>query len=289
MNKSIMDGDMDSSLLKVFVAVEEEGSFSGAGKSLNYVQSNITARIKQLEESIGKPLFYRKPRGVALTTAGEVLLPYAKDIVKRMEDAEMAMKNLGDVAGRIRIGSIESNAAVRLTPMLVELHKKYPKVDFQLFTGTTQQVIEELLDYKLDIAFVSGVPSHHDIEVLKEIPEEMVLVEPSEGEAPDVVITFKRGCTYKSYLDDIMLSRGVDDYRVMEFGSLDTILGCVAAGMGRTLLPLKVVEQVADMESVRVVHLPSEQADIPTCLICRKDARPAFEIDMFEIKEKTLT
>jgi DNA-binding transcriptional LysR family regulator len=254
-----MDSDMDSSLLKVFVAVEAEGSFSGAAKRLHYVQSNITARIKQLEDSIGRPLFHRKPRGVALTVAGEVLLPHAKEIVKRMEDVELAMKNLGDVAGRIRIGSIESNAAVRLTPLLVDLHQKYPKVDFQLYTGTTQQVLEELLDYQLDIAFVSGVLSHPDIEVLKVIPEKMVLVEPADGIVPDVVITFKRGCTYKAFLDDIMLERGVAEYRVMEFGSLDTILGCVAAGMGRTLLPMKVVEQVADMSAVRVVNLTKEQ------------------------------
>jgi DNA-binding transcriptional LysR family regulator len=282
-----MDSDMDSSLLKVFVAVEAEGSFSGAAKRLHYVQSNITARIKQLEDSIGRPLFHRKPRGVALTVAGEVLLPHAKEIVKRMEDVELAMKNLGDVAGRIRIGSIESNAAVRLTPLLVDLHQKYPKVDFQLYTGTTQQVLEELLDYQLDIAFVSGVPSHPDIEVLKVIPEKMVLVEPADGIVPDVVITFKRGCTYKAFLDDIMLERGVAEYRVMEFGSLDTILGCVAAGMGRTLLPMKVVEQVADMSAVRVVNLTKEQENIPTCLICRKDARPAFEINMFDMAEET--
>jgi DNA-binding transcriptional LysR family regulator len=282
-----MDSDMDSSLLKVFVAVEAEGSFSGAAKRLHYVQSNITARIKQLEDSIGRPLFHRKPRGVALTVAGEVLLPHAKEIVKRMEDVELAMKNLGDVAGRIRIGSIESNAAVRLTPLLVDLHQKYPKVDFQLYTGTTQQVLEELLDYQLDIAFVSGVLSHPDIEVLKVIPEKMVLVEPADGIVPDVVITFKRGCTYKAFLDDIMLERGVAEYRVMEFGSLDTILGCVAAGMGRTLLPMKVVEQVADMSAVRVVNLTKEQENIPTCLICRKDARPAFEINMFAMAEET--
>jgi len=276
---------MDSSLLKVFVAVEEEGSFSGAAKRLNYVQSNITARIKQLEDSIGRQLFHRKPRGVALTIAGEALLPLAKDIVKRIEDAELAMKNLSEVAGRIRLGSTESNAAVRLTPLLVELHNKYPKVDFQLFTGTSEQVIEMLLDYKLDVAFVSGVPDHAELTVLKMFPEEMVLVEPIDDNVPDVVITFKKGCTYKSILDEVMTYLGIDDYRIMEFGSLDTILGCVAAGMGRTMLPLTVAEQVGGRMALRIVSLPEKYRNIPTCLVCRKDSKPAFRLDMFDIKE----
>jgi len=273
---------MDSALLKIFVTVADAGSLSGAAKVLSCVQSNVTARLKQLEEYLGHQLFYRKPRGVALTEAGEILLIHARDIVEKINHAELVMKNLGETAGRLRIGSIESNAAVRLTPLLIELHRRYPKVDFQLFTGTTQMVIEQLLDYKLDIAFVSGVPKHPDLKILKEFEEKMALVEPKNGHAPDVVITFKKGCTYKSVLDELMADMGVYDYRVMEFGSLDTILGCVAAGMGRTLLPVAVINQVADLNSVKMVRLPAEKENVPTCLICRRDALPAFKLDMFD-------
>ena len=275
---------MDSALLKVFVTVADEGSLSGAAKVLNCVQSNVTARLKQLEDYLGHRLFYRKPRGVILTEAGEVLLGHARDIVERISKTELVMRNLGETAGRLRIGSTESNAAVRLTPLLIDLHKKYPKVDFQLFTGTTQLIIEQLIGYKLDIAFVSGVPKHPDLKVLKAFEEKMALVEPKAGEVPDVVITFKKGCTYKAVLDELIRERGIYDYRVMEFGSLDTILGCVAAGMGRTLLPLSVINQSADKNWVNIVSLPPDKADIPTCLICRRDAMPSIKLDMFEIE-----
>ena len=275
---------MDSALLKVFVTVADEGSLSGAAKILNCVQSNVTARLKQLEDYLGHRLFYRKPRGVILTEAGEVLLGHARDIVERIGKTELVMRNLGETAGRLRIGSTESNAAVRLTPLLIDLHKKYPKVDFQLFTGTTQLIIEQLIGYKLDIAFVSGVPNHPDLKVLKAFEEKMALVEPKAGAVPDVVITFKKGCTYKAVLDELMRERGIYDYRVMEFGSLDTILGCVAAGMGRTLLPLSVINQSADKNWVNIVSLPPDKADIPTCLICRRDAMPSIKLDMFELE-----
>lgn len=282
---SIRRSDMDSSLLKVFLTVAEEGTVSGAAKTLNCVQSNVTARLKQLEESAGRRLFYRRPRGVTLTDAGEVLLPHAREIVKKIEDAEMVMKNLGEEAGRLRIGSTESNAAVRLTPLLVKLHSAYPKIEFQLFTGTTDWVTEQLLNYKLDIAFVSGRPKNPELAVLREIEEQMVLVEPADGVVPDVVINFKRGCTYKEHLEKIMGEMGISGYRTMEFGSLDTILGCVSAGMGRTLLPLAVVEKLGEMSTLKVIKPAGDAGNIPTCMVCRKDAMPAIDIDIFDFAQ----
>ncbi|ADD67914.1 transcriptional regulator, LysR family [Denitrovibrio acetiphilus DSM 12809] len=272
---------MDSSLLRVFLAVAQEGSFSGAAKKLNYVQSNVTARIKQLEEAAGHQLFYRKPRGVVLTPAGGTLIANAKEIVRRLDDAAMMMRNFGEKTGSLRIGSTESNAALRLTPALVQLHKKYPRIELQLMTGTTKAVIEELLNYNIDIAFVSGIPENSDLEVLEVYDEEMVMVEPAEGDIPDVIITFKKGCTYKEALENLMPELGYSSFRVMEFGSLETIIGCVSAGMGRTLLPLKVVESIADLKRLSLISLPDGCKKIPTCMVCRKDARPVIDLRGF--------
>lgn len=275
---------MDSALLKVFVAVADAGTLSGAAKSLHCVQSNVTARLKQLEESVGRGLFHRRPRGVVLTDAGEILLTHAREIVRRLEQAEIVMKNFGEEAGRLRIGSTESNAAMRLTPLLIRLHSRYPKVEFQLFTGTTQLVTEQLLEYRLDIAFVSGVPESPELKVLKQVDEPMVLVEPVSDNVPDVVINFKRGCTYREYMDRLMRDRGMPNYRVMEFGSLETILGCVSVGMGRTLLPLGVVKKLGDASTLKVTALEGDAGNIPTCMVCRKDAVPTVNIDIFEMK-----
>jgi DNA-binding transcriptional LysR family regulator len=285
MNIAIMESDMDSSLLKVFVAVADEGSLSGAGKRLHYVQSNITARLKQLEESTGRQLFYRKPRGVVLTPAGEELLPHAREIVKRIEDAENLIKNMGEASGRLRIGSTESNAALRLAPALVSMHTAYPKLEIHLITGPTKSIIEDLLNYKLDVAFVSGHPESSEIEVLKTFDEEMVMVEPADSSKPDVIITFKKGCTYKERLEKYLAERNAGDYTAMEFGSLETILACVSAGMGRTILPRRVVEKISDLQNIRLRELPEEYCNIPTCLICRKDAMPVIDLSVLDISD----
>ena len=68
---------MDIADLRVFEAVARVGGMNRAAMELNTVQSNITARIKALEADVGRPLFERRPRGVALTAAGRRLLPYA--------------------------------------------------------------------------------------------------------------------------------------------------------------------------------------------------------------------
>ncbi len=85
---------MDSNLLKVFVEVVKEKSITKAAINLNFAQSNITSRIKQLEKSIGTVLFHRVPKGVVLTKEGEKLYPYAIEIVKKIELANNEMKNI---------------------------------------------------------------------------------------------------------------------------------------------------------------------------------------------------
>jgi DNA-binding transcriptional LysR family regulator len=80
----IRKSDMDSNLLKVFVEVANEKSISKAAINLEFAQSNVTSRIKQLEKSLETTLFYRVPKGVILSKEGEKLYPYALEIVKKL-------------------------------------------------------------------------------------------------------------------------------------------------------------------------------------------------------------
>jgi len=280
MNKYIRNYDMDSSLLKFFVSVAETGSISAAAKELNYVQSNITARIRQLEEYLGKELFYRKPRGVVLTEAGEKLMVYAKDILRLMDEAEMSVRSMGSFSGRLKIGSTESNAALRLASILGKIHNKYSEIELQLFTGTTFEVKRMLADYEIDIAFISGEPGNSDFEVIKSYAENMVVAEPVEKLESSAILAFRKGCTYRRFFEEYMQSRGVFDYKVMEFGSIETILGCVSAGMGVTYLPEAVVDKYSDIYDLRKRKLPDRYGEITTNLVCRKSSPPLIDIDL---------
>ena len=267
---------MDSSLLKVFVEVARENSITKAANKLNFAQSNVTSRIKQLEKSLGFALFHRVPKGVILSKEGEKLYPYAVEIVKKVELATFSMKNINNQEHLI-IGSTESNATTRIVPFLVQLHSDFPNMSLELITNTTREITKELLDYKVDIAFISGIPKHSDLIVLNKVEEDIVVVEPKIGDAPNVFLSFKNGCAYNEFGQNYLKNSSNEDFKTLEFGNYEIILGCVKAGMGKSLLPMSIVKKHKYENDLKITALPKELANMPTCLVCRKDNIPKIE------------
>ena len=267
---------MDSSLLKVFVEVARENSITKAANKLNFAQSNVTSRIKQLEKSLGFALFHRVPKGVILSKEGEKLYPYAVEIVKKVELATFSMKNI-DNQEHLIIGSTESNATTRIVPFLVQLHSDFPNMSLELITNTTREITKELLNYKVDIAFISGVPKHNDLIVLNKVNEDIVIVEPKIGNAPNVFLSFKNGCAYNEFGQTYLKNSSNEDFKTLEFGNYEIILGCVKAGMGKSILPMSIVKKHKYENDLKITALPKELANMPTCLVCRKDNMPKIE------------
>ena len=266
---------MDSNLLKIFVEVAKFKSISLAAKELEFAQSNVSSRIKQLEKNIGHELFHRIPKGVILTKAGEKLFDSALEIVRKIEETTFSMKNLQKQES-LKVGSTESNAVLRIVPFLVNLHKDFPKMQLELFTGTTDEMIKDLLEYKVDIAFVSGIPLNKELKVLNHFDEHTALFESKIGYIPNVLLILRKGCRYSSLLQDHYKKMGNSNYKVLEFGSYNTILGCVKAGMGKTLLPIHIVKKLGYEKDLKRIDLNEDLSNIPTCLICRKNYVPSI-------------
>lgn len=267
---------MDSSLLKVFVEVAQENSITKAATKLKFAQSNVTSRIKQLEKSLGFSLFHRVPKGVILSKEGEKLYPYAVEIVKKVELATFSMKNINNQEHLI-IGSTESNATTRIVPFLQQLHTDFPNMSLELITNTTREITKELLDYKVDIAFISGIPKHNDLIILNKIDEEIVIVESENTKASNVFLSFKNGCAYNEFGQNYLKTSSNEDFKTLEFGNYEIILGCVKAGMGKSLLPMSIVKKHKYENDLKITTLPKELANMPTCLVCRKDNIPKIE------------
>jgi DNA-binding transcriptional LysR family regulator len=271
---------MDAGTLKVFEAVARLGGMNRAAAELNTVQSNVTVRIRQLEAELGVPLFRRHPRGVALTTAGQTLLPYAMRIARLLEEAGHAVRDDGAPKGALTIGSLETTAAVRLSPVLATYAGAYPEVDLVLRTGTTGELIESVLEHRLEGAFVCGPVDHPDLEADVAFREELVLVAPrSVRRLEDLVrrrnlkiVVLRAGCSYRQRLEAVLAARGIVGLRRLEFGMIDGILGCVAAGFGVTLLPRSIVEAAPCRDRVAVHELPATEARVDTVFIRRRDS-----------------
>src|SRR5580692_3539238 len=173
---------VDTGDLKIFEAVARLGGMNRAAAELNTVQSNITARIKALEADIGCPLFERHSRGVSLTAAGRRLLPYASRAGRLLADARRAARDDGVPHGLVTIGSLETTAALRLTPLLANYAAAYPEVDLVLRTGTTRELIADVLEGRVDGAFVCGPVAYAELREDVMFREELVMLA-----APNVV------------------------------------------------------------------------------------------------------
>jgi LysR family transcriptional regulator, cell division regulator len=244
---------MDLRSLNTFSAVARHGSVSGAASELHTVQSNVTTRLKQLESDLAVPLFTRHCRGVSLTSAGFRLLAYAQRVDALVNEAEAAVRDDGTVQGVLRIGSMETTAAVRLPALLGRFHKAHPAAQLEVRTGPTADLLEQVLAQRLDGALVAGPIGHPELTCEHAFREELVLVRArgsddsrqrmKQGDL--TVIVFRQGCSYRLRLEAYFAARGWLPFRRFEFGTLEGVLGCVAADVGMTIMPRSVVESAA--------------------------------------------
>ena len=109
---------MELIAIQTFLAVVEEGGILAASRKLNTVQSNVTTRIRRLEEELGNELFHRQGRGLKLAPAGRVLKDYAEQMQALVHKTQNAVSQVGQQTGELRIGSMESFAAINLAGAL---------------------------------------------------------------------------------------------------------------------------------------------------------------------------
>ncbi len=123
---------MESGDLKIFQAVAREGSITKAAQMLNYVQSNVTARVHNLEEDLNIRLFHRTNRGMKLTAAGENLLQYADQVLSLLDQAEKSTRMSRQPKGPLRIGSLETTAVTHLPEHAASFLRRFPEVDLSV-------------------------------------------------------------------------------------------------------------------------------------------------------------
>ena len=154
-----MDACVDTQFLKAFVEVAEYASFSRAAESLYLSQPAISKRIAALEEQLGKPLFDRIGRDIHLTEAGETLLPYAKRVLREIEDSRRALTRLSEkVSGRLSIGTSHHIGLHRLPPVLRAYVHQYPDVDLDIHFMDSEDACHAVEQGKLELGIVTLPP-----------------------------------------------------------------------------------------------------------------------------------
>lgn len=266
---------MELVALRTFQAVVEEGGILAASRKLNTVQSNVTGRIRRLEEELGAELFFRKGRGLELAPSGRVLLDYARRMLMLERQTAAAVRQVGESPGELRIGAMETFAALHLPSALKAVRAAHPSLELRILTDTTSTLTEKVLDHKLDCAFVAGPVIHPNLQFDELVVEELVQVH-AAGTDPVMLplILFREGCAYRTRAVAWQRKQGHAVADAMEFGTLEGILGCVAVGLGWTLMPRRVAEQSSHTADLIIKTVPEEFSLIPTGMISLRQVPP---------------
>jgi DNA-binding transcriptional LysR family regulator len=268
--------------LEIFKAVVDCGGVTKAAAQLHRVPSNITTRLKQLEEGLGTKLFHRHNRKLVLSSEGNLLLAYAEQLLRLSAEAELALRS-GKPRGKLRIGTLESTAATRLPPVLARYHRANPEVQIELVTGTTRALLEQVSRYAIEAAFVAERFESGGLEMMPVFREKLVVIAPKEitalKKAGDIrgmtVITFGVGCSYRRTLEEWLARSKITPERVLEFGSYHAIVACVAAGSGIAVVPHSIVHTLRAECEVSILPLPTQFAEATTFLVWPREHRSA--------------
>jgi DNA-binding transcriptional LysR family regulator len=146
---------MDIRELRTFIAAAETGSFTRAGGRLQISQSAVSQQIRLLEESVGAPLFTRRAREVSLTQAGSVLLPYARQIVAKLDEARAVVSDYETLGrGRVVIGAGGAVCHHLLPQLLKEFSERFAKVEIQVMSGFSNETMQRTVDGSVDLGIV---------------------------------------------------------------------------------------------------------------------------------------
>lgn len=275
---------MDFNDLKIFQKVAEHGSISKAAQELNYVQSNVTARIKLLEKELGTVLFYRHKRGMILSPEGKTMLLHTREILSKLEAMRNTFEDRMKPTGILEIGIVETVNA--LPEILSSYYSKHPQVELSLKAGVTEHLLQQVIEMKLDGAFITGPVRHPHIEQFEVINEKLVLVSKREHFSVEdltqrPLLLYNKGCGYRERLERWMKAEGIVPKKVMEFGTFGTIIGSVAAGIGITVITESSISDQVENGTVFAHPIPEPYDEITTIFIRRKDAYVSNTLQSF--------
>lgn len=248
---------MELSQLKMFKAVADLGSIIKASQHLHCVPSNITARIKLLEEELNTQLFIRQGRGLIISPSGSVFLKYVNKILLLCDESVKAVSDNSIPEGILRVGAIESSATSRLPKILSKYHENFPQVTLEFNTDTWAELIKKILEYKLDVALIAVDYQHPSLDRLEIYTEELVVIASSslgkimshQDLQNKNIYMWPEGCPYRKALHNWLNQYSIT-VQITSIASYTTILGCVSAGSGISLVPKSVYEQFKSIGNI---------------------------------------
>ncbi|MFT4571620.1 MAG: DNA-binding transcriptional LysR family regulator [Hyphomicrobiaceae bacterium] len=256
---------MELRSLMTFTAVAETGSFTRAGKKLEISQSAVSQQIRSLEESLGSALFARQARQVTLTQAGNVLLPYARQILRKVEEARAVVSDFeGPGRGRVSIGAGGAICHHVLPSVLSEFSERFGRIEVQVASGFSAETLKHTIDGTIDLGILLLPVASSGVVATELGRDELVAIAPPghpweslERVRPkdfidQTLVTYARTTETFRILERFLLEQGVFPMVGMEISDLEAVKKMVSVGLGVSIVAGWAVRHEAELESLVV-------------------------------------
>ena len=265
--------DLDSDLLRCFVAVADARGFTAAGDLIGLTQSGISVRIRNLEDRLGRRLFDRTSRSVSLTEDGEVLLSYARRMVD-LNDEAIGRLTGGQTQGRLRVG-LADYVTPRLVPQLLgRFNRLYPGITMEMRTGLSMDLLPGYEQGELDVViagrgmvFKDGGLLYRDALVWVAAPGFQLRLD-----RPIPLATLPPHCTHRGISLEALDRAGIPWQIVYMSSSTAGLQAAVQGGLGIAMVPKSAV--------IPELRILGEEQGLPPL--------PDFEIEIF-VRDKAPT
>ena len=259
---------MEIRSLRSFVAVVDSGGFTSAGRRLGISQSAVSQQVRSLEEELGATLLSRNGRRIAVTQAGDTLLPYARQILAKLDEAKAAVADFEALGrGRVAIGAGGTVCHHILPAVLREFAERFSRVDVHVVSGYSAQTVARVADGSVDFGIVV-LPVHEKALATSELGrDELVAVARPDHPwaarevvlprdfADEKLIAYDRVSQTYRILERFLLEAGVFPRVAMEINDLEAVKRMVSEGLGVSAVARWTVQREVSEESLIVRRL----------------------------------
>ena len=285
---------MDLIKLKSFITVAKLKNFRKASEELYFSQPAISAQIKELEHYYNVDLFERTGKKIKLTEAGELLLPYAEDLVMKFEESRYYVQNAFQKSkGRIKVGTSVLPGVYYFPSVLAGFRKKFPDISIDLQVNLASEIEKEVLDNVLHVGII-GTPEvvvfNGNIENIILLKDQLVActgdghrfynaesVTIEEIAAEELILPGKNTFTRK-VLEDEIKKKGLQCNVAYEIANNEMIKKMVGNNLGISVLCSSMIEEGANVRAVPIKDLESHRH---IDLIYRKDRKISPPLQSF--------
>ena len=243
---------IELSRLEIFVYSAESLSFSEAAKHLRLSQPTISHHIQGLEQELGVQLFERSGSGLRLTEAGQLLLPWARKLLRETFEMQDMMASMEEkVAGHLRIACSTTSGKYLLPQLAARFHEQYPGVKITILSCTQENVMPEMLEEEANLGVLSREVRAEGFECQEFFEDHIILIAPARppwdsrpviepGDLVDVPFIIREPFSGTRQVMAAELAKhdiSLDDLDVfLEVGNAEAIVETVAAGFGMSFV-----------------------------------------------------